>query len=62
MGGAGEVMVREMKKALAKTLEFYTLNDEGFLNCLAIVEQSLNSRPLTCRTDDPNELQVLTPQ
>jgi len=32
------------------------------LTCLAIVEQTLNSRPLTCRTEDPKELQVLTPQ
>jgi hypothetical protein len=60
MGGAWEIMVKIMKKALVKTLEYYTLDDEGLLTCLALVEDSLNSRPLTQRTSNPNDLHVLT--
>jgi transposase InsO family protein len=62
MGGVWEVMVRETKKALIKTLEFYSLDDEGLVTCLSIVENSLNARPLTYLSDNPKDLQIITPQ
>ena len=55
MGGAWEI--RTIQKILSTLVKQQRLNDES----LCIVENVINNRPLTVVSDDPNDLEPLTP-
>ena len=60
-GGWWERLVRSTKSALRKTLGRRTLTEEQLLTVLLEVEACLNSRPLTCQTDEADKYNVITP-
>ncbi|XP_055622523.1 uncharacterized protein LOC129766091 [Toxorhynchites rutilus septentrionalis] len=60
-GGLWEAAVRSAKKHLLRILGRSSVSYEDFTTLLAQVEGCLNSRPLTSLTDDPTDLQPLTP-
>lgn len=60
-GGLWESAVRLTKHHLIRILKSINLSYEEFITLLTQVESILNSRPLTPLTDDPNDLQCLTP-
>ncbi len=49
------------KKVLYSTLQQQCLNDENFHTILCEAEAILNDRPITKLSDDPNDLEALTP-
>lgn len=61
MGGAWERLVRSVKEALRATLGNQTLKPETLLTALAEAEHTVNSRPLTHISADPEEDEPLTP-
>lgn len=61
MGGAWERLVRSVKKALHNTLKERAPGEETLLTALAEAEYTVNSRPLTHVTADPEEEEPLTP-
>lgn len=60
-GGLWESGVRCMKHHLKRVLTNTPLTYEEFYTLLVNVESTLNSRPLTPLSSDPNDLEVLTP-
>jgi len=60
-GGLWEAGVKAMKYHLKRVIQDRKLSIEEFLTLLAQVEASLNSRPLTQLSSDPNNYNVLTP-
>lgn len=60
-GGLWEAGVKAVKSHLKKTLSETTLTFEEFCTVLYQVEACLNSRPLTPLSNDPKDLQALTP-
>lgn len=60
-GGLWEAAVKTAKSSLAKTLGSTQLSFEDFATVLTQVEANMNSRPLTSLSNDPRELNVLTP-
>ena len=54
-------MVGQVKMALYMSLGNQTLNDESLQTYLAEVEYTVNSRPLTECSDDPKDLEPITP-
>ncbi|XP_058811177.1 uncharacterized protein LOC131676067 [Topomyia yanbarensis] len=60
-GGLWEAAVRSAKTHLLKVLGDSTASYEDMATLLTQVECCLNSRPLTQLSDDPNDLQPLTP-
>ena len=61
MGGAWERLVKSVKRVLNPMLSEQTLEDEGLATLMCIVESILNSRPLTRASEDPRDLEALTP-
>lgn len=61
MGGVWERMVRSVKTILKSILKEQIVGDETLLTLMAEVEKILNERPLTAVSDDPNDLEPLTP-
>ena len=61
MGGIWERMIRSVRKVLNALLKNQSPNDEGLSTLMCEVEAILNSRPLTKVSDDPNDLQALSP-
>ncbi|XP_058836416.1 uncharacterized protein LOC131693000 [Topomyia yanbarensis] len=59
--GLWEAAVRSAKKHLLRVLGNSSVSYEDFTTLLAQVEGCLNSRPLTQLSDDPTDLQPLTP-
>ena len=57
-GSDWERMIRSTRKIL---LENQLADDQTLLTLMAEVEKLLNDRPLTRQTDDPNDLEPLTP-
>lgn len=60
-GGAWERMIRMIRKILCSVLRQQTLDDEGFHTVLCEAEAMLNDRPITRLSEDPNDLEALTP-
>ena len=60
MGGIWERM-RSVRKVLNAVLKDQSPKDEGLSTLMCEVEAILNSRPLTKVSDDPSDLQALSP-
>ncbi|XP_058827081.1 uncharacterized protein LOC131687057 [Topomyia yanbarensis] len=60
-GGLWEAAVKVAKKHLHRQLGNARLSFEDMCTVLAQIEASMNSRPLTPLTEDPNDLNSLTP-
>ncbi|XP_055629207.1 uncharacterized protein LOC129770406 [Toxorhynchites rutilus septentrionalis] len=60
-GGLWEAAVRSAKKHLLRVIGYSSVSYEDFLTLLVQIEGCLNSRPLTQLSDDPDDLQPLTP-
>ena len=60
-GGAWELMVRSCKRVFYTILGSRKLTDEILNTSMCLVESSLNSRPLTPVSDDPDSLEASTP-
>ena len=61
LGGVWERMVRSCRKAKMAIVGNRTLTDDVLSTTMCLVEQILNSRPLTSASDDPEDLEALTP-
>ncbi|KAK7896434.1 hypothetical protein WMY93_021759 [Mugilogobius chulae] len=60
-GGVWERLIRSVRSVLTSVVGQQTLDDEGLLTVFCEVEAILNDRPLTKVSDDPNDLEALTP-
>ncbi|XP_011860721.1 PREDICTED: uncharacterized protein LOC105557926 [Vollenhovia emeryi] len=60
-GGLWESAVRSMKQHLKRTVGDASLTVAEMTTVLAQVEAILNSRPITPMSEDPNDLEALTP-
>ena len=60
-GGVWESLVRCCKKAMVSVLGNGFLTDEVLTTTMYLVEQTLNARPITPASDDPEDLEALTP-
>jgi hypothetical protein len=62
-GGVWERLIRSVRKVLTSLMseQPIKLNDEGLSTLMCEVEFILNSRPLTQQSDDPNDLEAITP-
>ena len=61
MGGAWERAIRSVRRALNAILRNQTIDDEGLQTLFCEVEAILNARPLTKVSDDPKDLNAITP-
>ena len=61
MGGSWERQIRTTKKVLNAVVKQQTLNDEGLLTLMCLVESIVNGRPLTVTSDDVKDAEPLTP-
>ena len=60
-GGIWERLVRSCKKAMITVLDGRSLTDDVLITTMCSVEQMFNARPLTTVSDDPDDLEALTP-
>lgn len=60
-GGIWERQVRLVKKVLKSVLHEQTIDDECLQTVLCEVEAIINDRPITASSDDPNDVEALTP-
>ena len=60
-GEIWERLVQSCKKVMIAILDNRRLTDEVFSTTMCLVEQTLNARPLTAVSDDPEDLTALTP-
>ncbi|XP_013392383.1 uncharacterized protein LOC106160350 [Lingula anatina] len=60
-GGVWERCIRSIRKVLSAVLKLQTLDVEGLMTFMTEVESILNGRPITTVSDDPNDLEPLTP-
>ena len=60
-GGICEGLVQSCKKFMIAILNNRSLADEVLSTTMCLVEQTLNARPLTAVSDDPEDLTALTP-
>jgi len=60
-GGVWERQIRTVRKILNSIVRQQSLDDEGLLTVMCEVESIINNRPLTLASDNPNDLDVLTP-
>lgn len=60
-GGVWERLVQEVKKILFSVIKQQVLDDETLQTFFCEVEAILNDRPITPSSDDPNDLEALTP-
>ena len=60
-GGVWERQVRLVKKILKSVLHEQTMDDECLQTVLCEVEAIINDRPITASSDDPNDVEALTP-
>ena len=60
-GGVWERLIKSVRQVLHSLLKQQTLDDEGLQTLLCEVEAILNSRPITTVSNDPQDLEPLTP-
>jgi hypothetical protein len=60
-GGVWERCIRTVRKILLALLKQQTVDDECLTTVMCEVESIMNSRPLTKVSDDPSDLEALTP-
>ncbi|XP_039550287.1 uncharacterized protein LOC120495005 [Pimephales promelas] len=60
-GGTWERIIRMVRQVLNSVLHQQSVDDEGLQTFLCEVEAILNDRPITRVSDDPNDLEPLTP-
>lgn len=60
-GGVWERLIRSVRSILTSVLGQQVLDDEGLQTLFCEVEAILNDRPITKVSDDPNDLEALTP-
>ena len=60
-GGVWERQIRTVRRVLAGLTREQVLSDEALRTLLTIAEGIINDRPLTPASDDPVDLQALTP-
>ncbi|XP_074653621.1 uncharacterized protein LOC141907778 [Tubulanus polymorphus] len=61
MGGVWERQIRTVRNVLAALMKVQVLDDEGLSTLMCEVEAVINSRPITAVSDDPLDLEALTP-
>ena len=61
MGGSWEALVKLVKRALKTVVQDRLFTQEALSTFLCEVESMLNTRPITPVSDDPNDLEALTP-
>jgi len=60
-GGVWERQIRSIRRILSALLNQQTLDDEGLVTLLCEVEAIINDRPITKSSNDPMDLEPLTP-
>lgn len=60
-GGVWERQIRTIRKVLTSVLKQQHLDDEGLQTVLCEAEAIVNDKPITKTSDDPNDLDALTP-
>lgn len=60
-GGIWEAAVKSMKHHLRRVMGMQKYSYEGISTLLAGIEACLNSRPICALSDDPNDIEALTP-
>jgi len=60
-GGVWERCIRTVRKVAGALLKEQPLDDEGLLTLMCEVESIINGRPITKVSDDPKDLEALTP-
>lgn len=60
-GDVWEQMIRSVRKILNVTLRLQKLDEESLHTLMCEAEAILNSRPITKASNDPNDLEALTP-
>lgn len=60
-GGVWERCIRTIRKVMNALLKEQVLDDEGLATLMCEVESIVNGRPLTKVSDDPRDLEALTP-
>ena len=60
-GGVWERCIRTVRKVMNALLREQVLEDEGLATLMCEVENIVNGRPLTKVSDDPRDLEALTP-
>lgn len=60
-GGVWERLIRSVRSVLTSVVGQQTLDEEGLQTLFCEVEAILNDRPITRVSDDPNDLEALTP-
>ena len=61
LGGVWEQCIRTVRKILSPLLKEQTVDDECLHMLMCEVKSVMNGRPLTKVSDDPNDLEALTP-
>ena len=61
MGGVWERMIRSVRKVLQVLMKEQRLTDETLSTLMCEVECTIYSRPITMVSEDPNDMQPLTP-
>ena len=60
-GGVWERVIRIVRRILSSVLQQQRLDDDGLQTVMCEAEAILNDRPITKLSDDPNDLEPLTP-
>lgn len=61
MGGVWERLIRSVRKVLTAVVHEQMLTDETLLTFMCLAENVVNSRPLSAVSDDPRDVNPLTP-
>ena len=61
MGGDWERLIRTIRRVLSALVRNQILDDEGLHTFMCEAEAVINARPFTKVSDDPQDLNALTP-